>query len=72
MLPIYNNHDEAVEVRVAAFTVYMACVEFGVSADELLDIIKSLPAEPSRYVKSFVYTYLSEIESSDDPKLQEQ
>ena len=72
VLPLYQNLSEEIEVRIAAFTVYMACYESTVMPTrELYDVVKSVVKEPSRYVQSFTYTYLSEIESSDDPQMTE-
>ena len=55
------------EARIAAFLVYFRSPRIPIPTFEFLDVVKSLQEEPSPYVKSFVYTYLSGIETSDNP-----
>lgn len=66
VLPIYYNNSEEVEARIAAFLVYIQCA-IDIPSPEFLHLVKSLKEEPNLHVKTFVYTYLSEIETHDSP-----
>lgn len=69
VLPIYYNNSEQVEARIAAFLVYIQCAIVDVPLTDFIGLVKSLQTEPNDYVKSFVYTFLSEAETSDNPHM---
>lgn len=67
-LLLYNDRSEQVEARIAAFLAYFKSPFSIITSLEFRKLVDSLRDEPNPYVKSFVYTFLSGIEQSDNPR----
>jgi hypothetical protein len=70
-LEIYSDTREEIEIRIAAFLTFMKTMTIysPTPTAKLMQLMNSVWTEPNSYVKSFVCSYWTAIERSENPTL---
>lgn len=72
-LAIFFDVREEIEIRIAAFEVYMTTVDADTTfPSRYIELIEHLKNEKNDSVRSFTCTYLMALQESEDPTIRTQ